>query len=65
VLKFDHHCIWINQCVGYYNYKWFLSFLLFHAMVTLYGFVIGCGIIFHLIESRRLMEMYYIDMNTG
>ena len=41
VLKQDHHCIWINQCVGYYNYKYFLAFLLAHAIVCLYGFQVG------------------------
>lgn len=41
VLKQDHHCIWINQCVGYYNYKYFLGFLLSHALLCLYGFQIG------------------------
>ena len=37
VEKFDHHCIWINNCVGGKNYKWFLSFLFLHICICSYG----------------------------
>ena len=41
VEKFDHHCIWINQCVGLNNYKYFLSFLVLHAWLCTYGVYAG------------------------
>lgn len=37
VLQFDHHCIWVNNCVGYANYRSFVSLLFFLLSGCLYG----------------------------
>jgi palmitoyltransferase len=33
----DHHCIWVNNCLGRGNYKWFLALLLSTGMLIAYG----------------------------
>ncbi|TKA79520.1 hypothetical protein B0A49_01086 [Cryomyces minteri] len=37
VAKCDHHCIWVNNCLGRSNYKHFLLMLLSTAVVEYYG----------------------------
>lgn len=34
----DHHCIWINNCVGYNNYRWFFSYVVANVILLCYGF---------------------------
>ena len=37
VARFDHHCIWLNTCVGERNYRWFLLFLASNLCIMAYG----------------------------
>ena len=39
--NFDHHCIWLNNCVGGKNYKYFFKLIVCVFLVALFGISIS------------------------
>lgn len=43
IRRMDHHCPWINNCVGERNQKFFLQFLVYVGILALYSVALVVG----------------------
>ncbi|KAI3677512.1 hypothetical protein L6452_36776 [Arctium lappa] len=43
VLRMDHHCVWMNNCVGHANYKVFFVFVVYALIACLYSLILLIG----------------------
>ncbi|KAH9296839.1 hypothetical protein KI387_028521, partial [Taxus chinensis] len=62
VARFDHHCGWMNNCIGEKNLRYFLAFLLWHFFLCLYGVVVLGAILAGEFKERkvyRILTVYY------
>ncbi|XP_008484264.2 palmitoyltransferase ZDHHC16A-like, partial [Diaphorina citri] len=41
ILKMDHHCPWMNHCVGHWNHRYFYMFMIYTLLGCAFLFIIG------------------------
>lgn len=62
VLNMDHHCPWINNCVGFWNRKYFLLLLIYVFIVTYY---VGLTMMYDFVMSIKWeIDAYYFSNST-
>merc|ERR1712178_473601 len=54
---FDHHCPFLNQCIGDNNYAWFVTVLTFYNMLMIYTIVVGFYILASLFTPGNRMAI--------
>lgn len=64
VLKMDHHCPWIGNCVGHYNQKLFILFLLYGLLYCFYVFILVSPVTIQFAYNFTLQRNETLYFNT-
>ena len=63
ILNQDHHCPWINNCVGHLNHRYFFQFCFFLTLGSFYASTLGFTEFQHYLFGRKVFS--YIDLFLG
>ncbi|XP_072106488.1 palmitoyltransferase ZDHHC3 isoform X3 [Mobula birostris] len=54
IRKMDHHCPWVNNCVGENNQKYFVLFTMYIALISLHALIMVCFHFLYCFEEEWL-----------
>lgn len=63
ILNQDHHCPWINNCVGHLNHRYFFQFCFFLTIGAFYAASFGFTEFQHYLFGRKAFT--YLDLFSG
>ncbi|NXC46866.1 ZDHC4 palmitoyltransferase, partial [Penelope pileata] len=61
VHRFDHHCVWVNNCIGAFNAKYFFLYLSTLTAMAAMIAIITAAFLIHVVLLSNMMHARYID----